>query len=275
MKYADLHIHTHYSDSTFSPKQVVDYAHEKGIEVIAITDHDTVEGIKETKKYADKVGIEVIPGVEMTTISEDGVEIHMLGYFIDIDHKKFNQEIERIGKSRYERVYEICKKFNEHDIPVKPEDVFALSHKGILTRLHIARAVVNTGKVIGIGNVFKKYLRIGGPCYVAHDHFTPKQAIEKILEVKGVPVVAHPKTIVNDVSMIKELVDYGLKGIEIFHTLHNSSDEKKYKKLAKKYDLIITGGSDCHGTAKPEILMGRRLVEYSVVEQLRKLHESF
>ena len=270
MKYADLHIHTYYSDSTFSPEQVVEYAHKKGIDVIAITDHDTLAGITETKGYADKVGIEVVPGVEMTTISEDGTEIHMLGYFLDIDNKEFNKQIETIGQSRRERVYDICKKFNEFDIPVKAEDVFALSERGILTRLHIARAVLATGKVKNLGEVFKKYLHAGGSCYVSHEHFTPKEAIEKILEVNGVPVVAHPKTIVDDVNMIGELVDYGLKGIEVFHPLHNTSDEKKYKKLAKKYNLIATGGSDCHGTAKPDILMGKRLVDYSVVKKLKE-----
>lgn len=269
MKYADLHVHTYYSDSTFSPKQVIDIAHEKGIDVIGITDHDCFGGIDEACACAKEYNIEIVPGIEISAITDDDKEIHILGYYLDRKDEDFLKKLEIIYASRIERVYLVTKLLQEKGLDIEAQDIFNIVGKGTISRLHIARAIYEKGFVRSLGAAFKKYIGVNAPCYLPHMKISPQETIESILAAGGVPVIAHPITM-NDDSLISELVDYGLKGIEVFHTNHSVSDEKKYKKIAKQFGLIMTGGSDCHGDAKRNVLLGSRLVQYEVVEQLKR-----
>lgn len=268
MKYADLHIHTYFSDSTFSPEEVADCAHKKGLAAIAICDHDCVDGIAPCAEAASSLDIEVIPGIELTVEKEDA-EIHILGYCIDWEDSAFRQKLKTLQDARVERVYRIAELLKKEGIEISPEEVVRLAGRGSVGRLHIAKEMLKTGKVKNFKEIFEKYIGFMKPCYVSNVRFTPKEAIKFILGVGGVPVLAHPYTMGKD-EYIPELVGYGLKGIEVYHTDHKAAAEKHYKEIAEKDGLIITGGSDCHGMGKGRVLIGTVRVPYDIVDRLKE-----
>jgi len=268
MKYADLHVHTSYSDSTFSPEEVISYAKEKALSCIAICDHDSIEGIEPCIKLGAEAGIEVIPSIEMTAEKVDA-EIHLLGYFIDWKDEPFRKKLKEIQAARTERVYRIVEKLKLFDIDVDPEDIFRIGGKGTVGRLHIAQAMLNTGKIRTMREAFDKYIGFGKPCYVAYTKLSPKDAVELILRVGGVPVLAHPDIMGHD-EYIDELIGFGLKGLEVYHTDHKPHISKRYEAMADKKGLLMTGGSDCHGMGKGRILIGSVRVPYELVEKLRE-----
>ncbi len=272
IKYADLHVHTFYSDSTFSPEEVVSCAKEKGLAAIAVCDHDSVDGIEPCMVIGAKLNVEIIPGIEITAEKIDA-EIHILGYFIDWKQGWFKKKLKEIQASRVERVYKMIDKLNAFDIVVGAEDIFKIAGKGSVGRLHIARAILNTGKIRSLKEVFDKYIGFLKPCYVPYTKFSPREAIETILKIGGVPVIAHPDFMGHD-EYIEEFVDYGLKGIEVYHTDHKPHISGRYKEIAKRYNLVITGGSDCHGLNKGRILMGGVRVPYELVDKLKEAAES-
>ena len=268
---ADLHVHTYYSDSTFSPEEVMATAKAKDLAAIAICDHDSVSGIAPCQELSGEFGVEVVPGIEMTA-EYDEAEIHLLGYYIDWQAPWFVRRLKDIQASRIERVHKMVKKLNEVDIPVTVEDVFKLAGRGTVGRLHVAQAMMKTGKVSGYWEIFDKYIGFKKSCYVQYVKFSPKEAIEAILKAGGVPVIAHPKLIGND-EYIPKLVDCGLRGIEVYHTDHKKAARNHYENLASQYDLLMTGGSDCHGMGKGKVLMGTVRVPYMLVERLKEESE--
>jgi len=271
MKYADLHIHTHYSDSTFSPEEVIACANDKALSAIAICDHDSIDGIEPAIRAGRAVGIEVVPGIELTVEKADA-EIHLLGYFIDHQAPWFQKRLKEMQASRIERVRKMIEKLSEHDIKLSIDDVLKLSGKGSMGRLHLAQAMIKTGKVRSFREVFEKYIGFLKPCYVSNVRFTPKEAIEVILKTGGVPVVAHPATMNKD-EYIPELAGYGLRGIEVYHTDHNPNKVKHYEAMARELGLLMTGGSDCHGMGKGRVLIGTVRVPYEIVEKLKEESE--
>ncbi len=268
MKFADLHVHTFYSDSTFSPEEVVSCASEKGLSAIAICDHDSVDGIAPCTEIGDRMGVEIIPGIELTVEKAD-IEIHILGYFMDYKVEWFAKKLREIQKARVERIHKMVEKLNAEGIDVKAEDVFALAGKGSVGRLHLAQAMLKTGKVTTFREVFDKYIGFKKPCYVTNIRFTPREVLEALLKIGGVPVLAHPNVTGAD-EYIPELIGYGLRGIEVYHTDHRPSVTKHYEALAKGYGLLSTGGSDCHGLGKGRVLLGGVRVPYTIVEALRE-----
>jgi len=269
MKYADLHVHTNYSDSTFSPEEVIACAKEKGLSAIAICDHDSVSGIEPCKALASKVDIEVIPGIEMSAEKVDA-EIHILGYFIDWEQGWFQKKLKEIQSSRTERVYKIVEKLKTFNITIDAGEVFRLAGSNAsVGRLHIAQAMLNSGAVKSMREAFDKYIGFLKPCYVPYTKFSPEEAIQIILKVGGVPVIAHPDLMGHD-EYIDEFVGYGLRGIEVYHTDHKPRIAKRYEETAKRLELVMTGGSDCHGLGKGRILMGTTKVPYELVEKLKK-----
>ncbi|MFA6320863.1 MAG: PHP domain-containing protein [Candidatus Omnitrophota bacterium] len=267
MKYADLHIHTNFSDSTFTPEEVAACANNVGLSAVAICDHDCVDGIELCEKAASSFGIEVVPGIEFTVEKEDA-EIHILGFFIDYKAEWLIKKLKDMQESRINRIHAMVAKLNGAGIDVKAEDVFKLAGRGTVGRLHLAQAMIRTGKVKSFKDVFNKYIGFQKPCYVSHVRFSPKETIEAILKAGGVPVLAHPG-IMNRDEYIPELIGYGLKGIEVYHTDHKASVVKRYEELAKEYGLLMTGGSDCHGMGKGRVLMGTIRVPYELVEKLK------
>lgn len=268
MKYADLHVHTHYSDSSFSPLEVMATAREKGLSAIAITDHDSINGVGPCLALSEEFGVEVVPGIEMTVEYSDA-EIHLLGYFLDWKAPWFVKRLADIQESRRERVHVMVAKLNAEGIPVEADDVFKLAGLGSVGRLHVAQAIMKTGKVRGYREIFDKYIGFQKPCYVPYEKLTPDEAIQAILKAGGVPVIAHPALMGND-DYIPKLVDAGLRGIEVYHSDHKKAARLRYENMARQYDLLMTGGSDCHGMGKGKVLMGGTRVPYILVEKLKE-----
>jgi predicted metal-dependent phosphoesterase TrpH len=272
LKYADLHVHTFYSDSTFSPEEVVACASEKALSAIAICDHDSTEGIEPCARIGSAMGIEIVPGIELTSEKTDA-EIHILGYFMDCSLGWFQRQLGEIRKSRVVRMHRMVEKLNDRGIDVSAADVLMLAGKGTVGRLHLAHAMLATGKVKNMYEVFEKYIGFMKPCYVANIKFSPQEAISMILKTGGVPVLAHPNVIGMD-EYIPELVEHGLRGIEVYHTDHKPGAIRRYEEMARKHSLIMTGGSDCHGLGKGRVLLGGVRVPYSVVEKLKEEAEN-
>ena len=268
MKYADLHVHTFYSDSTFSPEEVVSCAKDKALAAIAICDHDSVDGIEPCKKIAAPLDIEIIPGVEMTVEKSDA-EIHILGYFMNYELDWFRKKLKDIQVSRIDRIHKMVKKLKDEGFKMDAEDVFRLAGKGSVGRLHLAQAMLKTGKVKTFKEIFDKYIGFLKSCYVSNVRFSPREAMGMITKAGGVPVLAHPNVMGKD-EYIQELIECGLKGIEVYHTEHSPKVVKHYEELASNYGLLMTGGSDCHGLGKGRVLLGGVRVPYTLVQKLRE-----
>ena len=268
MKYADLHVHTYYSDSTFSPAEVMSAAEQKALSAIAICDHDTTDGIEPCIKIGDEKGIEIISGIELTVEKPDA-EIHILGYLIDWKLGWLQEKLKAIQEGRIDRIYKMLEKLEREGVKIEASDVFSIAGMGSVGRLHLARAILASGAAKSFREVFEKYLGFGRPCYVPNINFEPKEAIEMVIKAGGVPVIAHPGIMRKD-EYIKELAGYGLKGIEVYHTDHNNSTTRHYEELAKELGLLMTGGSDCHGAGKGRVLIGTVRVPYDVVEKLKE-----
>lgn len=267
-KLADLHVHTHLSDGTFSPEEVAENAKKVGLSCIAITDHDCVDGILPTKKAAAKVGLEIIPGVEMTA-QEKGVEVHILGFFPGTEDKRFLNKLKAIRQSRVDRIYEMVKKLKKYNVHIDPERILRLSGPGSVGRLHVAAVLEEEGYVSSIGEAFKRFIGDKGPCCVAHYEISAKDAIAELKRVGAVVVYAHPHLMGGD-RMIRRFIKYGLDGIEAYHSEHSKPVTKRYLEIAKEYGLLVTGGSDCHGLNKGRMLMGTVKVPYALVEELKR-----
>lgn len=271
MKYADLHVHTFYSDSTFSPEEVVSLASRRAISAIGICDHDSIDGIEPCRKLGAKYEVEIIPGIELTVDSTEA-EAHILGYFIDHRLGWLRKKLKAVQRARIERVHKIVDRLNKEGIAIKAKDVFDLAGKGSVTRFHIAKAIIKSGKVKTTREIFGKYLGFSKPCYIPNVSFTPEEAIEMILKAGGVPVLAHPFVMHKD-EYIDKLIGYGLRGIEVYHPEHNKSAVKHYDKIARENGLAVTGGSDCHGLGKHRVLLGTVRVPYEIVNKLREESE--
>ena len=258
-KLVDLHVHSNVSDGTLSPASVVKHASEVGVKVMALTDHDTVDGIKEAQKAAEEYGILMIPGIEISAAFRNR-DIHILGYFIDTELKAFNDLLKKAWEKREERNLKIAEKFKRFGIEVDLDAIIKISGSSVITRAHFARWLVDNGICRSNAEVFEKYLGNDGPCYVPRDYMTRKIAIEAILDAGGIPVLAHPMLYglnSNEVDILTgELKDMGLKGIETYYSSNMGMDEDIVRGLAYKHGLIMTGGSDYHGDNKPGLEIG-------------------
>ena len=270
-KVADLHVHTHLSDGTFSPEKVVAYSEEKGLDAIAITDHDCCDGITPAINSADS--LEIIPGVELTA-EMDEREVHILGYFIDWQKGPFVKRLKEFSKVREERAIKILKKLKAYGVTASGQELFELSGPGSVGRLHIAQLLVKKGAVRSIPEAFEKYIGNDRPCYVKKFKLSPKEAVDIIKKAGGIAILAHPKTLCRNNSPLEEtitpLLKEGIQGIEVYYPEHTAEDEKKLKALAEKYNLFITGGSDCHGLGKGDVLIGKVRIPYELVERMKE-----
>ncbi len=270
-EYIDLHMHTNASDGLFTPVETVDYALRLGLAAIAITDHDTVDGFKEANLLADGDHLEVLPGVELSCYHK-GMDVHILGYLIDYDNPEFVKKIEAFRKERYERGEAMVAKLNDLGINLSMETVKLIAGNSAVGRPHVADALVREEFVQTYDEAFARYLGYHAPAYVPKPVLTPEEGISLIHLVRGVAVMAHPGTLRRD-EFIPEFVDMGLDGIEAYHSLHDRAAIQRYKTFAKKYGVIYTGGSDCHGPRKGKVLMGTQKVPYSCLLDLKKVKE--
>jgi 3',5'-nucleoside bisphosphate phosphatase len=267
MKFADLHLHTKYSDGTFSPEELVAQAQKAGLACIALTDHDTVEGCAEAARAAAAVQMEFIPGTELTA-EHDDTELHVLGYFLDTQNQKLLAEIAKFQAVRQNRIHLMVQRINELGVPLEVESVFALANCKSPGRPHVARAMVKAGLVAGLDEAFERFLKKGRPAWVPKQKVSALEAIELIHQAGGIAVMAHPGLNRSD-DMIPAMVEAGLDGIECFHTKHSTTMSERYLEIADKYGLLISGGSDCHGYSKGKPLIGTVRVPYSHVERLK------
>jgi hypothetical protein len=262
-KFADLHVHTRASDGLMTPEEAVEQAHSAGLVAISIADHDSIWGIEPALEAGEKYGIEVIPGVELSS-EVKGSELHFLGYYIDWRKKWFREKLLMIQEARRDRARKMVEKLRKLGLDVSYDMVTAIDGK-VLGRPHIARVLMDRGYVKTMDEAFNRFLGRGKPAYVAKFPISPAEAIKMIKRVKGIPVLSHPVFAHAD-DMLPELAELGLRGIEVYHSKHDTSTTKYYEQLAQKYGLLIVGGSDSHGS---EIPVGNVRIPYSLVEKLK------
>ncbi|MGM0409320.1 MAG: PHP domain-containing protein [Bacillota bacterium] len=275
---ADLHLHSTYSDGSYTPEELVKEAVEKDFKTIAIADHDTVEGVAKAKEVAKNFDIEIIPAIEFSTF-RDKAEIHILGYFIDYNDSNLLKESKKIFSARKERAREMVELLNKTGVKISFEQVKNIAGDDYLGRPHVAKAMIKEGYINEIGEAFTEdYIGNGGKAYVPKYKLSPEKAIEIINNAGGIAVIAHPEFINHGEAMgfedIKELKKDGLQGIEVYQSKHDKKAVKKYKKIAENLDLLITGGSDFHGENSSDVNLGDiRLSDERVVE-LKKAYQS-
>ena len=266
----DLHLHTTYSDGHYSPAEVIQFAHAVGVTALAITDHDIVDGLPEAIEAGASLGIEVIPGIELSSRFE-GREIHILGYFFDWQDTTFHVRLTEQRISRHERNPRIVEKLNQCGLQLSYDEVKAKAGAGSVGRPHIAQVLVDKGYVRSPKEAFERYLAEDAPAYVLRELPESRNAIAWIREAGGVPVLAHPywtKRKGQELStMCRTLKEDGLLGIEVFYSTHTRRQTSEYLELARTLDLLCTGGSDFHGTVKPDIQVGRGRGDLKIAEK--------
>lgn len=277
-KYIDLHVHSTASDGTYEPHELIEYAYKKKLSAIALTDHDTITGLKRAKKAGEQFGIEVISGIEFSTQYEN-LEVHILGLYIDEHNAEFINSLKKIITIREERNLKMIKNLNDIGVEISFEDIRSVADSDVFTRAHFANALLKKGYIKTFSEAFDKYIGIKCPGYVPRDKVTAKDAIKLINTYGGVSILAHPTLLHLDLkkleALIKDLKNTGLHGIEAIYSLHKKSEEKYLTDLAKKYNLVISGGSDFHGTNKNSIDLGvgrgNLKIPYHILEPIKKL----
>jgi len=272
MKFADLHLHTYFSDGTFSPEELVGHGHRLGFAALALTDHDSVEGCPRMAAACAAAGIDFIPGTELTAEHND-TEIHLLGYYVDTHNEKLLSDIAKFQAVRQNRIHEMVARLNSLKVPLQVESVFALANCKSPGRPHVARALVKAGLVGSLDEAFERFLKKNRPAWVPKAKMSALEAVELIHQAGGLAVMAHPGLNRTD-DVIPVLVEAGLDGIECFHTKHSTVTSERYLEIADKYHLLITGGSDCHGFSKGKPLIGTVKLPYEHVEKLKSRAES-
>jgi len=275
-KRVDLHTHTIASDGTCTPTENVRIAKEAGLAAVAITDHDTVAGIPEALRAAKEFGIEVVPGIEISSAA-GGQDIHVLGYFIPHEDKEFLQRLEALRDTRRKRNQQILVRLQELGIEITLDELYQQKDdpQKNVGRPHIAQLLINKGLVQTIDEAFEKYLGKGGLAYVNVDRISPQEAIDVIKQFGGAAVLAHSGLYADD-ELVEELIVYGLDGIEIWHPDHDGPAMERYLRLADRHGLIKTGGSDFHGWREKDpyhAMLGSHTTSQEALEQLRKTAE--
>ncbi len=267
---ADLHTHTTASDGTLSPAELVRAAARAGLQAVGIADHDTVAGIPEAMKAAKFLDLEVVPAVEINTDWQNGKEVHILGYYIDYLSEDFLQALENQRTMRFHRGERMVEKLQSIGIPITLDQILKAADGAPIGRPHVAKVLVEMGAARSLQSAFGKYLVPGAPGYVPRQRLLPSEAVGIILNAGGVPCLAHPGKDGLE-PIIPELIDAGLQAIEAYHTDHTSALSRRFAKIAAKYGLIATGGSDSHGpNAIEPTEIGSVTVGLEVVDALRE-----
>ncbi len=273
----DLHVHSTRSDGTYTPSQLVDYALEKGLSAFALTDHDTTDGLAEAMEYAKDKGIEVVPGIEFSTEYESR-DIHILGLYIDYTKKEFKEQVQAFIESRILRNQKMCKNLQEAGIDITYEALLSEFPDSTITRAHYARYLLDHGYVKSLPEAFDHYVGDHSPYYVPREKVTPAQAVELILKADGIPILAHPPLYHMSYDRLEKLVavlkEAGLIGIEAVYSTYTAAEKRQMRKLAEKYNLLISGGSDFHGANKPKLDLatgyGKLHIPVSILTDLKK-----
>ena len=261
----DLHIHTYYSDGVFSPEKIVDTALDVGLQAIALTDHDNILAYDVAKKYIEENNkpIELIRGIEINTMHKD-YEVHILGYFMDVNNSDFLEMLKFQQQARIKQTKEIISLLSQKEgIKIKFEDIKRqVAQGGSIGRPHIAKAITNAGGTSSVIEAYAKYINDDSPVYVKRKTVSPQDAVEIIYDAGGIPVIAHPHDLDIAKELIKELMKYGLRGIEAYHRKHSPACVEYFSSMAEEFGLIVTGGSDfhCPNIMNGQIILGKNFV---------------
>ncbi len=267
-RHVDLHLHTTFSDGMDTYQELIAKAEKAGVSAMSITDHDNVDVYQYAYPVAEKAGIELIPGIEMSC-SIDGADVHILGFYIDVDNGPLTEHINVQKKRRTERVHETSRLLAEVGVPLDAEEVLALAGEGTVGRPHVARVLMKHGHIKSFEEAFTKYIGQGCPAYIEGSTIEPAKVIGLIRGAGGIPVVAHAIYMRND-TLIEQFVQEGLMGIEVIHPGHLPDHVNHYAALAQRLDLLKTGGSDYHGKLHKEgAQVGALKVPYDCVESLK------
>lgn len=275
MKKADFHVHTNYSDGVFSPEKIVDTALEAGLEAIALTDHDNILSYDIAQKYLKDIGkqdqLEIIQGVEINTLYKN-YEIHILGYFMNPEESDFQNLMKTQQEARVQQTLEIIDLLDKKEgIKISFDSIKnQVAQGGSIGRPHIAKAITSAGGTSSVIEAYSKYINDNSPVYVQRKTVTPHDAVEIIYDAGGVPVIAHPHDIDIAETLIKDLMAYGLRGIEAYHRKHSPAVVEYFSSMAEKFGLIVTGGSDFHAPnlLNGQILLGKHFIPEWIYDKL-------
>lgn len=272
----DLHVHSTASDGTFSPSELVALAEKQGLSAFALTDHDSTDGLEEALRAAKGTDIEVVPGVELST-EYNGTEIHVVGLFIDWNCQPFAEHLKNFRDSRDNRNIRMLERLQEEGFHITEQELRDKFGDCVMTRAHIARYLVDTKQVPELSIVFRDYIGNGCKCYVDRPKVTPADAVKLIHQANGLAILAHPCLYKIEetelITMLEEMCSVGLDGIEAIYSCNKGNDESHYSSLAAKHHLFLSGGSDFHGSNKPDIQLGTGKgnlnIPYEILEQLK------
>lgn len=242
----DLHLHTSCSDGSLSPVQTVAEALRLGLAMIAITDHDTISGVRPAQEAARNTPLIVVSGIELNS-DYKGSEVHVLGYGVDLDSPALDRARGTMTAGRHERNLAILERLRELEMPLDLEQVKEIAQGEVIARPHIARAMVNAGYVSSTQEAFDRYLAKNGPAFFERISLTPPEACRAVLESGGIPVLAHPAKVTYR-ELLPDLLAAGIVGMEAYHPDHTSFQRRQVLEVAQKHNLLITGGSDSHGS---------------------------
>ena len=266
--FADLHLHTFFSDGTFSPEELTAHGQRHGLRAMALSDHDTVEGCVRMGAACATAGIEFIPAAELTAELDDH-ELHILGYFLDTTDARLLAELARFQEVRQNRIREMVARLQKLNVPLREELVFEVANCRSPGRPHVARALVQAGLCPNLDQAFERFLKKGKPAWVPKCKMSATEAIDLIHGAGGLAVLAHPGLNHRD-DLIPVLAACGLDGIECYHTKHAAAQAEHYVRMAEQSRLLVTGGSDCHGLSKGRPLIGGIKLPYRRVEEMKK-----
>ncbi len=270
----DLHTHTNRSDGTFTPAELVRLAAERGLDVVAVTDHDTTDGLDEAAATGAQAGIEVVPGVEFSA-EHERASVHVLCYWMDVANVDLQAELRRLRDDRFRRGEMMVDKLRELGFPVAFERVREIAQGGNIVRPHVAQAMVEAGVVSSEEEAFERWIADGRPAHVPKHALDPLDALALIHGAGGLCVLAHPGMWGDQTEVPQELIEAmaraGMAGLEVDHTDHAPEQRARYRALAERLGLIPTGGSDCHGTRYDPIRLGTSLCEPESLQALRAL----
>ncbi len=259
MSQVDLHLHTTHSDGSLPPKEVIALAHRAGVTALSITDHDITTAIPEATLAGHSLGIEIIPGVEISSLAGES-EIHVLGYWLDWQDPQLISRLASLRDSRHRRNPMIIEKLQALGVDITYDEVRALAGTESVGRPHIARVLMDKQVVASAKEAFDRFLATGKPAYMPRELPTPAEAIRWIKDAKGLAVLAHPTWVktaeVPLADLVRRLKTEGLDGIEVHYSTHTPRQTREYLSLAKQVNLLVTGGSDFHGVTKPDIEVG-------------------
>jgi predicted metal-dependent phosphoesterase TrpH len=269
---ADLHLHTLFSDGTFTPEELAGHGARLGLMAMSLTDHDTVEGCPRMDQACHSLGVEFVSGTELTA-EMDGRELHILGYYLDLENPPLQTELKKFQAVRQNRIHEMVARLNRIDIPLRAEAVFALANCRSPGRPHVGRALVQAGFCSSMDEAFDRFLKKNRPAWVPKFKISALDAMALIHQAGGLAVMAHPGLNHSD-DIIPELVEQGLDGIECFHSKHTAAMSAYYLEIATQHHLLVTGGSDCHGYSKGKPLIGGSKLPGIYFDKLRERHRA-